>query len=870
MFTWNFQYVSKARLTETLNQLMINSEKGDVLIRIHTAIHLKEEAVELAKYIKKIVPSAHIFGTSTTAVFFHGKLIPNQCVISVTLMDKAKVKTMMLSAYDRKTQDMVSGSRMCKKVGDSFNMDNTKLMLVFTTSKYREVASFVEEVNTNYPEVQMIGGIAVSTDSAERNETLTGYVFDENTWSEEAVLIAAISGDNVDSLTSCATGAETIGKELEITDAFANCILELDGKDAAEEYQKNVGMVLKKDHSLSRLFPFAYSDAENVPLFVGFHDNMSISESFPREDITYKKDYDEHLESDIYRKRKLIRGNHNFKVRRKIKRAFVYDQKIVHDNRMLFRRIETFEKAETIFAYSCLMRSQMYPRCTRWELSVYEDTNMCGCITDGEIVTINGRSSFANCTFVVSVFGEKSATQNYNPYVFTHTDSLAADNRDLIDYIIDTEREYENKKDDDKNPNTLEFIRECEAKLFIYQNEEIPNEVALNTDIGVKGFDRICMIDITDSTGMKTVFSKQLIDLTYRNYLSTCQSFVQSKNYRMYLIDGWHIAIGTPSYRTSLADFKSDMIMLQKSLFETPKENIAIVPLFCIIDGCTLENIDSAYYSARVEMMNKNIQFYVTSPLLEQLDEESMREKYHMVNVVNYAIAHDKIIPYFQGIYDNRSKSIHHYESLMRLEDENGRIYYPGEFLDVARIFGHLYDSLSKTMIKKVFDIFKDVKDKSVSINLGIRDIKNPEITEFIYDFMASAKYPGNFVFEILENEDIDEYDVLVAFVDRIHALGGLISIDDFGSGYSNLQHLMSIHSDYIKIDGSIIRHCCENDESERLVALIVGWKDISTRDIAIVAEYVENSGIQEKMTRFGIDFSQGYLFSKPSPEVNL
>ena len=153
---------------------------------------------------------------------------------------------------------------------------------------------------------------------------------------------------------------------------------------------------------------------------------------------------------------------------------------------------------------------------------------------------------------------------------------------------------------------------------------------------------------------------------------------------------------------------------------------------------------------------------------------------------------------------------------------------------------------------------------------MGIRDIKNPEITEFIYDFMASVKHPENFVFEILENEDIDGYDVLVAFVDRIHALGGMISIDDFGSGYSNLQHLMSIHSDFIKIDGSIIRQCCESDESERLVALIAGWKDISSREVSIVAEYVENTGIQEKMTRFGIDYSQGYLFSKPSPEVEI
>ena len=62
MFTWNFQYISKARLAETLNQLMINSEKGDVLIRIHTAIHLEDEAVELARFIfSEQVPSRSFF-----------------------------------------------------------------------------------------------------------------------------------------------------------------------------------------------------------------------------------------------------------------------------------------------------------------------------------------------------------------------------------------------------------------------------------------------------------------------------------------------------------------------------------------------------------------------------------------------------------------------------------------------------------------------------------------------------------------------------------------------------------------------------------------------------------------------------------------
>ena len=209
------------------------------------------------------------------------------------------------------------------------------------------------------------------------------------------------------------------------------------------------------------------------------------------------------------------------------------------------------------------------------------------------------------------------------------------------------------------------------------------------------------------------------------------------------------------------------------------------MPLFCLIDGCTLENMDSAYSKARIEMMNKNIQFFVTTPTIDQLDEESIRKKYHMVNVINYAIAYDQVIPYFQGIYDNKEKKIHHYESLMRLHDENGKVYYPGEFLDVARRFGHLYDSLSLKMVSKVFELFKESEKTSVSINLGIRDIKNPELTEYIFDFMSTVKHPENFIFEILENEDIDEYDVMVAFVDRVHALGGKISIDDFGNASS-------------------------------------------------------------------------------------
>jgi EAL domain-containing protein (putative c-di-GMP-specific phosphodiesterase class I) len=345
-------------------------------------------------------------------------------------------------------------------------------------------------------------------------------------------------------------------------------------------------------------------------------------------------------------------------------------------------------------------------------------------------------------------------------------------------------------------------------------------------------------------------------------------AFAREKKYTMYLINGWQIAVGAASYMVALSEFVSAMEELQRKLFEVTEDYIAIVPMFCVIDDCTVENLYPAYYSARVEMMQKNVQFYVRDANYGQLDEDSIRERYHMVNVINYALTHNKVVPYYQGIVDNHDHRIHHYEALMRLEDEKGNVYYPGSFLDVARSYGLLYDSMSKIMIRSVFERFRRIEDTSVSINVSIRDIKNTEIVEMIYEFLSTAKYPEHFVFEILETEDIDDYDQLMAFVDKIHTLGAQIAIDDFGSGFSNLQHIARIHMDYLKIDGSIVRNCCDDKECENLVALVADWKKLSNQKFQIIAEFVENEEIQNMLVKYGIDYSQGYLFSVPAPDI--
>lgn len=867
MFTWNLQYISKKRLADTFRQLMLNPLKGDILIRIHTAIHLEEEAVDLAKFIANLVPGAHIFGTSTSAVISWGKLLQNQCVISVTQMSAGRIKTVLLPTFDDSGLP-VSPALLCEQMLDAVTDSDTKLVLSFLTEPYLDVNSFAAQCSDRMPGLKMIGGVTNLSEFIRNKYHNIGFVFNETGWTDKGLLAASFSGEELECCASCATGAQAIGGLSEITDAFGSCILSIDGEDAAEHFLRGIGDKVVQRPELATLFPYVYAESQEIPVVFRYSDRTSIREQFDENAPCNAAFYAAHPDLDCSEKRARIRLDHNVSKGRQIRRAFIYDQKIISDNRDMYRHMENFEKAETLFGYSCMLRAQYYANCVKWELSAYENTNICGCITSGQIVHINGRNCYANCAFTVSAVGEAEAVQAFNPYAFSYTDALADDNRELLEYLCEIEMDFSKSDDSDAAAELRTFVHDCELKLLYSESDDIPNAAALQMDIRTKGIDRVCMINVFDISSMETVFPTEMIDLTYKNYLLNCMRFARKKGYSIYIIHQWHIAVAAPSYIVSLAEFAGEMEKLQRQLFEATEEYIALVPMFCVLDDCSPDNLMQAYYAGRVEMMQKNVQFLVRNAYVDRVDEDSIRERFLMVNVINYAITHDKVIPYYQGIYDNRRSKIHHYESLIRLEDEKGNIYYPGRFLPVARSYGLLYDSISRIMVEKVFNRFRNEENRSVSINLSIRDIKNPEMTDFIHEFLSTVSHPENFVFEILENEDIDDYDELIRFVDKIHDLGAQISIDDFGSGFSNLQHIASINCDFLKIDGSIVRNCCSDEQSANLIALISAWKRLSNQNIRIIAEFVENKAIQDVLLDHSIDFSQGYYFSKPSPEI--
>lgn len=243
-----------------------------------------------------------------------------------------------------------------------------------------------------------------------------------------------------------------------------------------------------------------------------------------------------------------------------------------------------------------------------------------------------------------------------------------------------------------------------------------------------------------------------------------------------------------------------------------------------------------------------------------------MKTKEDMIKILNYAIEAKHVVPYYQGIYDNKTHSIDKFESLMRIEDNEGNLYLPKDFLSLAKEKS-LYDFLSYQMIEKVFRDFQFL-DKMVFINLSALDISSERFNKYFFCCLDNVKNTKNFVVEIIENEKFTNLSFLVKFVNKLRQYDVKIAIDDFGEGYSNFVELISIEPDYIKIDGQIVRNSYKNERSrivlERIIQLA---QELS---IQVVAEYVDSLYIQKKVEKLGIEYSQGFYFSKPAPFTAL
>ncbi|MCT7601817.1 EAL domain-containing protein [Aliarcobacter butzleri] len=303
---------------------------------------------------------------------------------------------------------------------------------------------------------------------------------------------------------------------------------------------------------------------------------------------------------------------------------------------------------------------------------------------------------------------------------------------------------------------------------------------------------------------------------------------------------------------------------ISKTIAKVPiviKSRELYVQLSYVFSFESKENLlETANIIKRYSHANKNIIIYDKALELEKDYEKNI----FWTLKIKKALDEDKIVPYFQPIYNLKTNKIEKYEALVRLIDGNN-VISPYYFLDISKK-SKQYLQLTKTMIQKTFDYFRD-KDFEFSINLTFEDIKSEYISSFIIELLKEYKIGHRVVFEIVESEEIDNFRKINEFFVTIREYGCKIAIDDFGSGYSNFEYLAKLNVDYIKIDGSLIKDILINKSSQNIVSMLVNFA--KGQKVKTIAEFVSNKDILNKVRELGIDYVQGYYIKEPIASID-
>lgn len=233
---------------------------------------------------------------------------------------------------------------------------------------------------------------------------------------------------------------------------------------------------------------------------------------------------------------------------------------------------------------------------------------------------------------------------------------------------------------------------------------------------------------------------------------------------------------------------------------------------------------------------------------------------------IEYSHLHDNFLLYFQPIMQVDSKEIVHYEVLLRMQDRDGTIFSPADFIPAAEHTGliHAIDQMVlRKAIAKIAEIYQNGFKAKFSINLSAHAFNDPELLQILKESLTLHRMsPESLMFEITETAALRDLPGARALMNEINELGCGFVLDDFGVGFSSFYYLRELPVDIVKIDGAFIRNLTENSDDLILVnALCSVARGFGKK---ITAEFVETEEVFDLIEEMKIDYAQGFYVGRP------
>ena len=260
-----------------------------------------------------------------------------------------------------------------------------------------------------------------------------------------------------------------------------------------------------------------------------------------------------------------------------------------------------------------------------------------------------------------------------------------------------------------------------------------------------------------------------------------------------------------------------------------------------------------------------------------RIDETVLEEKNKLARIealVQKAIDQDGFEVHYQPIYSNSQKNFISSEALVRLKDTETMGYISPEiFVPIAEENGMIHE-LGNIVFRKVCQFVSEKKLGSygvhyVEVNLSGAQFMDDRLNELLAECAKEYNVSPEFInLEITETASVEAASMLEYNMYRLKEHHFKFSMDDFGTGYSNLAKIAQSNFDMIKLDKSLIWPCFETaTEKDARIILESSVDMILKLGKDIVAEGVETKEQVDYLTELGVEYLQGYYFSKPLPE---
>jgi diguanylate cyclase (GGDEF)-like protein len=290
---------------------------------------------------------------------------------------------------------------------------------------------------------------------------------------------------------------------------------------------------------------------------------------------------------------------------------------------------------------------------------------------------------------------------------------------------------------------------------------------------------------------------------------------------------------------------------------------VAIYPQHGEDSKSLLKHADIAMYQSK--KTRKNYVVYDFS-----YDSYSIRNL-TLMNELRKAVEHDQITAHYQPMIDQHNNSTVAIEALARWDHPELGIISPDEFIPVAEHIG-VIQKLTFSILKQALQAKIKWADKGYNLQIAInistlcfRDGSFPDKLNAV--LQNAGVLPEKVKLELTESALMQDLSSARKILDELHSAGFIISIDDFGTGFSSMSYLKELPFDILKIDKSFIFDM-DNSKSEAIVHSIIELAH--NLDCKVIAEGVETEKALDHLRGLNNDIAQGYLFSRPLPQDEM